>query len=154
MTIAVDFDGTIVEHRYPGIGREKPMAIDTLIRLADDGHKLILWTAREGQLLDDALQFCRERGLSFYAVNSERPDDTWERSDVARKIVADMYIDDRNLGGLPDWEDIYRMVSEHISFADMPEYSHRMERAKKKKKKSFLKRLAERCRDARSKYDR
>ncbi|MCQ2066601.1 MAG: hypothetical protein MJY65_02965 [Bacteroidaceae bacterium] len=154
MTIAVDFDGTIVEHRYPGIGREKPMAIDTLIRLADDGHKLILWTAREGQLLDDALRFCRERGLSFYAVNSERPDDTWERSDVARKIVADMYIDDRNLGGLPDWEDIYRMVKEHISFADMPEYSRRMDRTKRKKKKSFLKRLSERCRDARSKYDR
>ena len=69
MIIAVDFDGTIVEHKYPAIGRELPFAIETLRKLQSDRHKLILWTVREGGLLEEALSFCRERGLEFYAVN-------------------------------------------------------------------------------------
>ena len=73
MTIAVDFDGTIVEHKYPSIGREKPFAIETLLELSSEGHKLILWTARDGELLEDAIRFCKERGLEFYAVNSNYP---------------------------------------------------------------------------------
>ncbi len=150
MTIAVDFDGTIVEHKYPAIGPEKPEAIDTLIRLADDGHHIILWSVREGHLLDEAVNFCRERGLEFYAVNSETPDDSWTRNNVPRKITADIYIDDRNLGGLPDWEQIYRMVSEKILYSDMRKQPSR----RKNGKKSFLKRIAERCREARMKYDR
>lgn len=155
MTIAVDFDGTIVEHRYPGIGKEKIGAIDTLIRLAEDGHHLILWSVREGQLLDDAVNYCRERGLEFYAVNSERPEDTWTRNDVARKISVDMYIDDRNVGGLPDWDTIYRMVTEHVSYADMSVSSSKSSRkvSSRKNKKTPLKRLVERCREARRRYD-
>ncbi len=62
MIIAVDFDGTIVEHKYPKIGREKPFAIDTLRRLAGEGHKIILWTSREGELLEDARLRGRSRG--------------------------------------------------------------------------------------------
>ncbi|MEQ3238130.1 hypothetical protein AAA231_28790, partial [Bacteroides cellulosilyticus] len=62
MVIAVDFDGTIVEHRYPSIGREIPFAIDTLKKLTSEHHKLILWSVREGKLLDEAVAFCRERG--------------------------------------------------------------------------------------------
>lgn len=65
MVIAVDFDGTIVEHRYPRIGREIPFAITTLRRLQAEHHQLILWTVREGRLLDEAVAFCRERGLEF-----------------------------------------------------------------------------------------
>ena len=65
MTIAVDFDGTIVEHKYPAIGRELPFAIETLKKLRDEHHRLILWTVREGRLLDEALAFCRDRGLEF-----------------------------------------------------------------------------------------
>ena len=61
MTIAVDFDGTIVEHKYPKIGKEIPFAIDTLRTLSEEGHKLILWTSRDGELLEEALAFCRER---------------------------------------------------------------------------------------------
>ena len=55
MTIAVDFDGTIVEHRYPHIGKEKPFAVQTLKQLIADGHQLILWSVREGRLLDEAV---------------------------------------------------------------------------------------------------
>ena len=59
MVIAVDFDGTIVEHRYPEIGEERPFAVETLKKLAEHRHKLVLWTMREGQLLDDALEWCK-----------------------------------------------------------------------------------------------
>ena len=74
MTIAVDFDGTIVEHRYPAIGREIPFAIDAL-KLLCAQHKIILWTVREGALLDEAVEYCRERGLRFYAVNKNYPEE-------------------------------------------------------------------------------
>ena len=73
MRIAIDFDGTIVEHKYPQIGREIPFAIATLKQLQAERHLLILWSVREGELLDEAVDFCRKRGLEFYAVNSNMP---------------------------------------------------------------------------------
>ena len=111
MTIAVDFDGTIVEHRYPAIGPEKPFAIDTLKYLCAQRHKLILWTVREGELLDEAVAYCRHRGLEFYAVNKNYPEEKPTHEGYSRKLQADLFIDDRNLGGLPDWGEIYRMLS-------------------------------------------
>jgi len=129
MKIAVDFDGTIVEHAYPLIGKEIPFAIDTLKRLQQELHcRLILWTVREGDLLEQAVDFCRARGLEFYAVNKNNPE---EKSD-SRKIVADIYIDDRNLGGLPDWGVIYKIIKEDLLFADY--YSNN----KIKNKKGFF----------------
>lgn len=119
MTIAVDFDGTIVEHAYPAIGKELPFAIDSLKRLAENGHKLILWTVREGKLLDEAIDFCRERGLEFYAVNAEYPGAAWSGSGVSRKLKADVYIDDRAVGGIPDWSTIYDMITCHITYQEV-----------------------------------
>ena len=78
MTIAVDFDGTIVEHRYPEIGEERPFATETLRMLIKDQHRLILWSVREGQLLEDAINWCRERGVEFYAVNKDYPEEKEE----------------------------------------------------------------------------
>lgn len=119
MIIAVDFDGTIVEHRYPDIGPELPFAIETLKRLRDEHHKLILWTVREGRLLDEAVRFCRERGLTFYAVNANYPEESRQHETYTRKLKADLFIDDRNLGGLPDWGVIYRMVHEGLTYDDL-----------------------------------
>ena len=116
MTIAVDFDGTIVEHQYPTIGREKPFAIETLKKLAQDKHQLILWTVREGKLLKEAVEFCRERGLEFYAVNRNYPE---EKCPASRKLNADLWIDDRNLGGLPDWGTIFQMIQQRQTFQDL-----------------------------------
>ena len=110
MTIAVDFDGTIVEHKFPEIGKEKTFAIQTLRQLQQEGHKIILFTSREGKELEQAVAFCRERGLEFYAVNGNQPEDAMFPRQTA-KVIADVYIDDRNLGGLPDWSTIYRMLS-------------------------------------------
>jgi hypothetical protein len=120
MTIAVDFDGTIVEHRYPEIGEEIPFAIDTLKMLIQDRHKLILWTVREGQLLDEAINWCRERGVEFYAVNRDYPEELPQNNQhFSRKLKVDMWIDDRNIGGLPDWGTIYRMISRHKTWNDL-----------------------------------
>ena len=120
MIIAVDFDGTIVEHRYPSIGKELPFAIDTLRQLAAEGHRLILWTVREGQYLDEAVEFCRSRGLEFYAVNRDYPEEEPERNNrFTRKLKADLWIDDRNLGGLPDWGTIYEMIHHRLTYEDL-----------------------------------
>ena len=119
MIIAVDFDGTIVEHRYPAIGEDKPFAIETLKRLIRDRHQLILWSVREGQLLDEAVQWCRERGVEFWAVNRDYPEeDPRHNQHFSRKLKADIFIDDRNLGGLPDWGTIYQMITHHQSWQD------------------------------------
>jgi hypothetical protein len=110
MTIAVDFDGTIVTHEYPAIGREIPFAIDTLKRLQREGHRLILWSVREDLELKEAVEFCHSKGLEFYAVNSNYPDELPPSETQPRKLMVDLFIDDRNLGGLPDWGVIYRMI--------------------------------------------
>lgn len=119
MTIAVDFDGTIVEHKYPAIGKEIPFATATLRQLMNEGHKLILWSVREGKLLDEAVAWCEERGVRFYAVNSDLDEDGGDYRDSAhgsRKIKAQVFIDDRNVGGLPDWGTIYQLVTRRISY--------------------------------------
>ena len=120
MVIAVDFDGTIVEHRYPEIGPEIPFAVETLKMLVRDRHQLILWSVRKGKLLDDAIQWCRDRGLEFWAVNRDFPEeDITLNENFSRKLRVDLFIDDRNLGGLPDWGTIYRMVPENMSWSDL-----------------------------------
>ena len=112
MTIAVDFDGTIVEHRYPKIGEEIPFATETLKIFAHERHKLILWTVREGELLEEAIEWCRQRGVFFYSVNKDYPEEEKSHNGFSRKLKADLFIDDRNLGGLPDWGTIYQMIHE------------------------------------------
>ena len=109
MILAIDFDGTIVEHRYPAIGRIRPFAFETLKALQKKNHRIILWTHRSGNELDEAVSFCRENGLEFYAVNKNYPEEKWNEKD-SRKILADIYIDDRNLGGLPSWGEIFKLI--------------------------------------------
>lgn len=112
MVIAVDFDGTIVKHRYPAIGEERPFAVQTLKMLQQDGHRLILWTVREREELEAAVHWCRSRGLEFYAVNSDFPEETTENANYSRKLKADLFIDDRSFGGIPDWGVIYHRIRE------------------------------------------
>lgn len=119
MIIAVDFDGTIVEHKYPAIGKEIPFAIDTLKKLAEEQHRLILWTVRNGMLLEEAVDYCRERGLEFYAVNRNYPEENiGHEVAYSRKLQVDVWIDDRNIGGLPDWGIIYQMIHNNLTFKD------------------------------------
>ncbi|MBP5504402.1 MAG: hypothetical protein IKR94_02710 [Bacteroidales bacterium] len=108
MKIAVDFDGTIVEDAYPEVGKPRPFAIKTLQMLARK-HRLILWTCREGKQLEDAVTFCQQNGIELYAVNKNYPEED-DNDFFCRKIDADIYIDDRSLGGLPSWGEIYQAI--------------------------------------------
>ncbi len=108
MTIAVDFDGTIVEHRYPSIGREKLFAFETLKAMQKAGHLLILWTYRSGKELEEAVDYCRRQGIEFFAVNKSYPEEVFNENEISRKINADLFIDDRNIGGFYGWGEIWQ----------------------------------------------
>jgi len=127
LIVAVDFDGTIVEDAYPKVGKAKIFAIETLKELQKDGHRLILWTYRHGERLQDAVDFCEENGVKFYAVNKNYPEEKFQGK-VSRKINADLFIDDRNIGGMLGWGEIYKIIKNNPN-AEVP----------KKKKKSFWK---------------
>ena len=135
MIIAVDFDGTIVEHKYPEIGEELPFATSTLRMLAQQRHRLILWTVRRGKLLDEAVEWCRKRGVEFYAVNKNFPEEILDAGNCYGKINADLFIDDLNLGGIPDWGVIYKMITEKKDWQDIYREQFAEDRPAKKKKR-------------------
>ncbi|PIP54239.1 MAG: hydrolase [Bacteroidetes bacterium CG23_combo_of_CG06-09_8_20_14_all_32_9] len=133
MKIAVDFDGTIVEHQYPQIGEEKLFAIETLKQIQKQGHQLILWTYRTGCELDGAIEFCRKRGLEFYAVNKNYPEEKYDETSP-RKLEVDLYIDDRNFGGFVEWSKIWETFNtESLKNSE--------DNFLKKNKRSFWKRI-------------
>lgn len=94
MYICVDFDGTIVDHRYPNIGLEVPGAIKWLNKLHNQGAKFILFTMRSGKFLDEAVSFLEDRGVSLFGVNVN-PDQHWSNSP---KAYGELYIDDAAFG--------------------------------------------------------
>ncbi len=123
MIIAVDFDGTIVDHRYPEIGAEVPGSVKALKLLTAKGHKLILWTMRsdgqrDGDVLSQAVEFCKSRGIELYGVN-QNPSQSWSSSP---KAYAHLYVDDAAIGcpllespragGRPyvDWESVAAQI--------------------------------------------
>ena len=107
--IAIDFDGTIVEDAYPKIGKPMIFAFDTIKKLQSEGHRLILWTYRNGKKLQEAVDFCKENGIEFYAVNKNYPEEEFDGK-ISRKINADLFIDDRNVGGFLGWTEIYKQI--------------------------------------------
>ncbi len=124
MIIAVDFDGTIVEHRYPKIGKPIPFAIPVLKQLMKDKHQLILWTVREGKQLQEAIDYCHLQGVFFYAHNANFPDE--DRKKSPRKLTADLFIDDRNFGGLPNWGLIYQAILERRALQNKLDFNSEM----------------------------
>ena len=130
LTIAVDFDGTIAEDAYPKIGKPMPFAFETLKMLEAKGHRLILWTVRTGKPLKEAVEFCKKNGIEFYAVNNEFAEEEFSGRG-SRKINADIFIDDRNVGGFLGWGTIYQVIEGE----DAPP----LKKASKKGLLSFLK---------------
>ncbi len=138
--IAVDFDGSIVEHKFPKIGKEMMFAFATLKQLQKKGHKLILWTFRDGELLDEAVAYCRDNGVEFYAVNKSYPEEVYDLS-ISRKINADIFIDDRNVGGFLGWSKIWQTLH-----PEGGEFTHQLvnedaHKNYKKEDKSFFKKM-------------
>jgi hypothetical protein len=123
MKIAVDFDGTVVENAYPSIGKPMLFAFETLKALQKKEHQLILWTYREGKTLQEAVDFCKERGVVFYAVNHSYPDEQHEfkhfHDKISRKIDADIFIDDRNVGGFLGWSKVWQMIHPESGSLDL-----------------------------------
>ena len=109
LIIAIDFDGTIVEDAYPGIGKPMIFAFETIKKLQENGHRIILWTYRSGRKLNEAVAFCNENGIEFYAVNKNYPEEEFDGK-ISRKIHADLFIDDRNVGGFLGWTEIYQLI--------------------------------------------
>lgn len=113
MIIAIDFDGTICQNEYPDIGDPMPLAIESIKKLKERGHDLILWTCRQGDLLDNAVRWCEEHGIPFDLVNEHEPNNLRAFGGVAgNKVFADIYIDDHNLGGFPGWERAMELIKE------------------------------------------
>ena len=112
MIIAIDFDGTIVEHKYPKIGETKLFAFETLKELQKQGYQLILWTYRAGKELKNAVDFCKKNGIEFYAVNKNYSEEVFDEKIMSRKIYADIYIDDRNIGGFLGWSKIWEILDQ------------------------------------------
>lgn len=111
MIIAVDFDGTLVTHDFPRIGSPRHWLIQKVIAWKKEGHKIILWTCREdvpaghpmfaeGQYLTDAVEFCRQLGIEFDAVNRNLEEQI--PGIYSRKIFADLYLDDKSVALLDD----------------------------------------------------
>ncbi len=109
LIIAIDFDGTIVEDAYPGIGTPMLFAFETIKKLQSEGHRLILWTYRSGQKLEEAVAFCKKNDIEFYAVNKNYPEEEFD-DEISRKINADIFIDDRNIGGFVGWTTVYKTI--------------------------------------------
>ena len=94
MIIAIDFDGTCVTHEYPKVGRDIGAA-PVLKELVEKGHKLILWTMRSGDALNDAADWFHDNNIPLFGINSNPEQHTWTRSP---KAYAQLYIDDAALG--------------------------------------------------------
>ena len=95
MIIAIDFDGTCVTHEYPKIGKENEGCVDVLKELVREGHKLILYTMRSGEYLEDAVNWFKEREIPLWGINKNPTQSTWTKSP---KIYANLYIDDAACG--------------------------------------------------------
>jgi hydroxymethylpyrimidine pyrophosphatase-like HAD family hydrolase len=122
LKIAVDFDGTIVEDRYPGIGKPQLFAFETLKALQQQQHQLILWTVREGKALQEALDFCKKYGVEFYAVNKNFPEEVLE-PEQSRKLNVDFFIDDRNIGGFLGWSKVWELLGNNPVEYTLPKKS-------------------------------
>lgn len=110
LIISIDFDNTIVEPLYPEIGVLKPDCKRIINKWYDLGHKIIINTCRAGKYHGDAEKFLIQNGISFNFINCNMPElINFYKADT-RKISADVYIDDRNLGGLPEWLEIEKMM--------------------------------------------
>lgn len=100
MIVAVDFDGVLCRDAFPEIGEPNYEVISFVRELIDDGHEVVLWTCRVGQRLVEAVEWCRDRGLRFCAVNDNAPSNKTryekEYPNGTRKVYADVYLDDKS----------------------------------------------------------
>jgi hydroxymethylpyrimidine pyrophosphatase-like HAD family hydrolase len=97
MIIAIDFDGTIVDHQYPDIGQPVPGALEAIREIKQRGHRVMLWTMRSGEPLRQAFDYCKNHGVNFTSewTNQNPEQHSWTNSN---KQYANFYIDDAAIG--------------------------------------------------------
>jgi hypothetical protein len=98
--IAIDFDGTVVEHKFPAVGKDVPHAVESLKKLVKHGHKLILYTMRSDDYLKAAVKWFAHHEIPLYGIQFDPEQASWTSSN---KCNADLVIDDRNLGIPMTW---------------------------------------------------
>ena len=115
LTISIDFDGTIVDEAFPGVGKMKPKANVFINKLYDQGCKILINTCRTGSYEGDAENFLKRMNISYHYINCNLPQSIEYFKQDCRKLSADVYIDDKCLMGLPDtWEEIYNIIQTKI----------------------------------------
>lgn len=107
MIIAIDFDGTLHSGQWPAIGSEAPYAAEAMRKLKADGHYLIIWTCRSGDEQTAMVNWLLEKKIPFDRVNDNVPGQAELYGNNSRKVHAHLYVDDRQVGGLPRWDVIY-----------------------------------------------
>jgi hypothetical protein len=112
MIILVDFDGTLHAGKWPEIGMPKPYCIEVMQKLKADGHYLIIWTCREGKQQTEMVNWLMEKSIPFDRINDNAPSNTERFGNNSRKVNGSIYIDDKQVGGLPTWNEIYEWVKQ------------------------------------------
>lgn len=112
MIIAIDFDGTIVTNKFPAIGAPIEGAAETIRYLALDGHYIIINTCRSNDDAIAVVNYLRREGIPFDAINDNHPAHIKKYGNNCRKIYAHCYVDDKQVGGLPEWSEIYNYIKQ------------------------------------------
>jgi hypothetical protein len=113
--ISFDYDDTIVVADYPNIGTIKRFAKEVINSLYDEGHTIIINTCRSGKHEADAALYLTQCGVMYHHINENHPENIAIYDSDSRKIYADIYVDDKQLGGLPEsWLTIDEMIREQL----------------------------------------
>jgi len=110
--ISCDFDGTLATKSYPECGELIEHAKEAVNALYDAGHYIIIWTCRMDESLDLCREFLAKHGIKHHIVNEHHPEMIRHYGNNTRKISADIYIDDKQVGGLPPWSEIMKILKE------------------------------------------
>lgn len=111
MILVIDFDGTIVKSKYPDIGGLRLNAKEVINKLYDEGYIILINTCRSGIYEGNVYTFLKENDIKYHYINSNLPSQIEKYGQDCRKLSGDIYIDDKQLGGIPnDWNLIYKMI--------------------------------------------
>lgn len=119
--VAIDFDGTIVEDKFPEIGELKPGAVEAINALYKAGYTIIIWTCRTGINKARSVEFLAKQGIKWHYINEGSKANVKAYGGVdTRKVFADVYVDDKGLlRPLPPWNEIYEQIREQLpTYAD------------------------------------
>jgi len=108
--IAIDFDGTIVDHEFPDIGELRKDSKEVINRLYDEDYYIIIWTCRAAFQLIEAIKFLNENNIKYHKIN-ENADFDIIGFKPSPKIFYNILIDDAMLGGIPKWKEIYKRIT-------------------------------------------